>query len=216
MTICVVFCLLPGKCVQYTTRRILQPVQAQEAAPSSFKGGVKFDRADVPRGFALGFTRAAGKSVLTNRPIFSISRPAPEYLPDTRAPREAASRSDGSDTTFGLTAVEAGVGDAVVAEARPELGWAERDGFVTEGARGGMEGDFVALGVADGEGAGPEGRTGKDSSARGALPFLSVPNFPDALRLCSGCGFLWRHSWTWRLPFSLYVQAVVSPWPVHW
>ena len=71
--------------------------------------GAKFDRSDMIKGFTLGMSRQFGKPVLANRPVFTISRPAPEYLPDTRLPQRpdqqaSASASDAAAQGFGLAA----------------------------------------------------------------------------------------------------------------
>ena len=121
-----------------------------------------FDKPNF-RGFALGFTREAGRSVLTKPPTFSISRPAPAYLPDTTGPRpvsaqpvshgvdvangEAAAAHEPAVDLFGLgggaSTSGRGSGERYDDEATQGLGWE------AGGGKGALDDDFVPFDVSE-------------------------------------------------------------------
>jgi hypothetical protein len=74
---------------------------------------IKFDRSEMPRGFVLGMTRLNGKQVASERPVFTLPRTVPAYLPEVSGPGASAKPAEPAKEPapdhFGISAsVQAG------------------------------------------------------------------------------------------------------------
>jgi hypothetical protein len=87
-------------------------VQARDENSADPSSSIKFNRTDMRHGFGLGFTRASGITMLTNRPIFGIEASNPDYIEDPTLSRSQPPTMNAlKPETFGLVSSADAGGD---------------------------------------------------------------------------------------------------------